>query len=151
MGHYCIIGGYSHCGYKGYILVMQTFLPYPDFKASAKVLDYRRLGKQRVEAFQILRALYIGGGWKNHPAVKMWRGYHEALIFYQNTMIEEWVERGYNNTMEITFCECIRYPPWVGDEAFHASHRSNLLRKDPQWYGQYEWKESPDMPYVWPV
>ena len=36
---------------------MQTFLPYPDFAASAAALDDRRLGKQRVEALQVLRAL----------------------------------------------------------------------------------------------
>lgn len=34
---------------------MQTFLCYPDFNKSAQVLDYRRLGKQRVEAWQILQ------------------------------------------------------------------------------------------------
>ena len=32
---------------------MQTFLPYADFQRSAQVLDYKRLGKQRVEALQI--------------------------------------------------------------------------------------------------
>lgn len=36
---------------------MQTFLPYADFSMSAKCLDYRRLGKQRVEAMQILNAI----------------------------------------------------------------------------------------------
>jgi len=36
---------------------MQTFLPYPDFKKSLQTLDYRRLGKQRVEAYQIIRIL----------------------------------------------------------------------------------------------
>jgi hypothetical protein len=29
---------------------VQTFLPYPDFAASAATLDSKRLGKQRVEA-----------------------------------------------------------------------------------------------------
>lgn len=33
---------------------MITFLPYPDFEKSAKVLDWRRLGKQRPETKQIL-------------------------------------------------------------------------------------------------
>jgi len=28
---------------------VQTFLPYPDFKKSAECLDFRRLGKQRVD------------------------------------------------------------------------------------------------------
>ena len=36
---------------------MQTFLPYPDFKKSASCLDYKRLGKQRVEGLQILNAI----------------------------------------------------------------------------------------------
>ena len=36
---------------------MQTFLPFADFAASAAVLDDRRLGKQRVETLQVLRAL----------------------------------------------------------------------------------------------
>src|SRR3546814_11842397 len=40
-------------------------------------------------------------------------------------------------------------PPWLGNAAFHASHRSNLLRKDPGFYGRYGWPEPPDLPYVW--
>lgn len=36
---------------------MQTFLPYKSFVKSAACLDMRRLGKQRVEAKQILMAL----------------------------------------------------------------------------------------------
>ena len=48
---------------------MQTFLPFPDFQQSAAVLDHVRLGKQRVEALQILRALVIPEyGWQSHPA-----------------------------------------------------------------------------------
>ena len=52
---------------------MQTFLPYDDFVKSAKVLDYRRLGKQRVEAMQLLKAISGQGGWRNHPAALMWK------------------------------------------------------------------------------
>ena len=44
---------------------MQTFLPYPDFKKSAKCLDYKRLGKQRCESWQIYLALTKENyGWK---------------------------------------------------------------------------------------
>ena len=80
---------------------MQTFLPYSDFVNISKVLDYKRLGKQRVEARQILNTILNGGGWSNHPAIKMWRGYENALILYSNIMIKEWILRGYRNTMEI--------------------------------------------------
>lgn len=141
---------------------MQTFLPDPSYATSASMLDYRRLGKQRVETKQILLALGKSkGGWVNHPATKMWRGHELELSTYGLAMCKEWVERGYNDTLGQYFLamrdayEADGHPnippPWLGDEVFHASHRSNLLRKDPVFYAQYGWSETPDLPYVWPV
>lgn len=130
---------------------MQTFLPYPDFKQSACCLDMKRLCKQRVEALQILNTLIDGGRWKNHPAVLMWAGYEEALASYMTACIDEWVRRGYNNNMIRANCGRVKLPSWFGSEAFHASHRSNLLRKNPEWYKQFGWTESNDLNYVWPV
>lgn len=130
---------------------MQTFLPYPDFVKSARCLDYKRLGKQRVEAYQILRTLLgESEGWINHPATKMWRGHESALAGYMNAMIEEWVRRGYNNTMGYRGTAGLILPRWFGDPDFHASHQSNLLRKDPAFYGQYGWPVPSTLPYVWP-
>jgi hypothetical protein len=131
---------------------MQTFLPYADFKRSAEVLDYKRLGKQRVEALQIhniVSGKRTTGGWVNHPAVKMWRGYPDALALYHNTMIDEWVSRGYNNTMSKIPAYNVENPTWLGDERVHSSHRSNLLRKDAEFYGTKGWQESSDMEYFW--
>lgn len=132
---------------------MQTFLPYSDFEKSAKVLDYRRLGKQRVEAFQILNVLENKTnkiGWKNHPAVKMWRGFEDALKQYQRIMILEWIRRGYKNNMKIPEeNKNFKIPFWINNEEFHASHRSNLKRKDSIYYAQFT--EPNDLPYIWPV
>lgn len=120
---------------------MQTFLPYPDFEKSAKVLDFKRLGKQRGEALTIIRAIEVGNGWSNHPATKMWVGYTRALKLYHNTIIREWIDRGYENNMDLyEVGDTFEFPPWLGDERLHRSHRSNLLRKDPEYYGQYGWK-----------
>ena len=134
---------------------MQTFLPHSDFKRSAEVLDYRRLGKQRVEAYQVLRTLLgISNGWKNHPCTKMWKGYEAALKQYGLDICAEWVKRGYKDTLteKIKQLETPPYehPPWITEELC-ISHRSNLLRKDPIFYGKYNWDVSPDLPYVWPV
>lgn len=136
---------------------MQTFLPYPSFVQSAEVLDRQRLGKQRVEAYQILNVLQgAESGWRNHPAVEMWRGYPAALALYHDTIVMEWVKRGYRNNMKLQFYSRYRplmmpkSPEWLGDPAFHLSHRSNLLRKAPDHYRQF-WPEDPDdLPYVWP-
>jgi len=139
---------------------MQTFLPYDDFTKSLSVLDNKRLGKQRVEASQILNALSgKTKGWVNHPATKMWRGYESALILYRNLSIIEWIRRGFNNTMPffsspgggLLFSpNAVIMPGWFGNKDFHASHRSNLLRKDPSYYGKFGWDESSDLPYIWP-
>lgn len=132
---------------------MQTFLPVADFKESAKILDYRRLGKQRVEARQILNALQgKSKGWVNHPATKMWKGYEPALEQYLREMILGWKSLGYKNTMTIPEKDSnIIYPPWFKDENFHAAHRSNLLRKKPEYYSKFGWKENANLPYIWPV
>ena len=140
---------------------MITFLPYPDFRESAKCLDYKRLGKQRLEARQILEHLINGNGpWWNHPAIKQWFGFERTLASYGIAICEEWIHRGYVDNqikllitlqMKIEPAKTILSPWWMGDERLHSSHRSNLLRKNPEWYGKFGWKESPDLPYFWPV
>lgn len=126
---------------------MQTFLPYPDFAASARCLDNRRLGKQRLECVQLANPT---SGWRHHPAAAMWRGYELALAAYRDAVVTEWLARGFRNSVPLTHAAPTALPPWLGNPAFHASHRSNLLRKDPAWYGRYGWTEGPDLPYVWP-
>ena len=134
---------------------MQTFLPYADFESTARVLDRQRLGKQRVECLQLLTAINVGGGWSNHPAANMWRGYEQSLIDYGVVICDEWIRRGYKDTCR-PLIRNFRYsfklsgpPHWLGDEAFHRSHRSNLTRKKPEHYSQF-WIEPPDLEYVWP-
>jgi hypothetical protein len=139
---------------------MQTFVPYSDFTASAKVLDRQRLGKQRVENLQILNALLDPTyGWQNHPAVTMWRGYEYGLLEYHRAICSEWVGRGYKDTCWEKFCDRFNQqivqglgtPPWLGNEAVHRSHRSNLLRKAPAHYAHVFEADLPDnLEYVWP-
>ena len=138
---------------------MQTFLPYKSFVKSAKVLDNKRLGKQRVECYQILKALSDPEyGWQNHPAVKMWRGREPALIQYGYQICREWISRGFKDTCEYKITLFARkypvsiktkMPDWLNRE-FVRSHRSNLIRKNQEYYGKI-WKNVPNnLPYVWP-
>ena len=130
---------------------MQTFLPICDFFESAIMLDHKRLGKQRVEAMQILKALDDPNNrWRNHPAVRMWKGYENALKIYYNIAVEEWKKRGYNNTMKFEYINGeVKYPHWLGREDFHDSHKSNLLRKNKEFYSQYKWKVIDSLEYIW--
>lgn len=140
---------------------MQTFLPYGKLD-STEHLDRQRLGKQRVETMQILKALNgesKNGGWVNHPATRMWRGYEPALATYGVLTCLNWIGRGYNDTclekiaayFDVFGPFAGELPPWFGDPAFHLAHRSNLIRKNPDFYRPL-WPDVPDdLPYVWPA
>ena len=124
---------------------MQTFLPYSDFEKSAKVLDNKRLGKQRVEVLQILNALLNNGGWRNHPATRMWEDNVGSLIEYGLAICREWKDRGYSDTcldkiadIAITHnIENNEKPIWLGEERLHRSHRIALLCKNYDHYSQH--------------
>ncbi|WP_144763317.1 MSMEG_6728 family protein [Curtobacterium sp. 9128] len=146
---------------------MQTFLPFADFRASAEVLDDKRLGKQRVETLQVMRALTLPDyGWQHHPVVAMWRGYRPALMAYQDATCAVWLERGHADTcLAKTLIDLERspedfaayergdypIPPWNADEAVHRSHRSKLVQKDREHYRPLFPDAPDDLDYVWPV
>ncbi|TQS46918.1 MSMEG_6728 family protein [Cryptosporangium phraense] len=144
---------------------MQTFLPVADFASSAALLDSPRLGKQRVETLQVLRALELPDyGWANHPVTTMWRGRTAGLVVYGLAMVREWRERGFADSTAPLIAEFAPdaagltqeeaaglLPSWVGDEDVHRSHRSNLIAKDPAFY-RPRFPDTPDdLPYVWPA
>jgi len=149
---------------------MQTFLPFENFYRTANILDSKRLNKQIVEVYQIFAANHYKGGWKNHPAVLMWKGYDIALFNYLYNLHQVYRLRGrkeyhqswlnfikmyfdiyHRDPFDDMLYTQYKFPEWLGDERFHSSHRSNLLRKDPEYYGQFEWTEGPDLPYFWPT
>lgn len=138
---------------------MQTFLVYPSFVESAQCLDNKRLAKQRVEVLTILRVL-AGEvkAWQHHPAVLQWKGHEGHLVGYGMVCCNEWRKRGYKDSCEDKiwelrqlFPDITSYPPWLGYPRFHDSHKSNLLRKNPEWYKQFNWNVPDNLPYYWPV
>ena len=141
---------------------MQTFLPFANYKKCAEVLDDKRLGKQIVEAYQILKALTIKDyGWKNHPAVKMWKGYRGSLFLYAFELYSEWRKRknkehkafinmrAFIAGLEIDESE-YKVPHWLGSSALHNSHRSNLVRKKAEHYGKLWPEVEKNLAYFWP-
>ena len=156
---------------------MQTFVPLPNFTESMRCLDKTRLGNQVWrEGLTLIR-----GGWPNHPASKMWRGHEYQLGVYLLAgcgVLTERSGKSYPQVVDKIVTEMKKFPDtglplWLGDEKFHASHRSNLLRKvleaeqkakdfptdrnianaiyQRQWYSQFNWSDPIDLPYVWPV
>lgn len=133
---------------------MQTFMPHKDFTKTAQALDSKRLNKQILECYQILKVLSNDdprAGWRNHPAVKMWRGSEKTLWSYTMAMIFEANTRGIKTDKNL---ENLRnlwasasgywgddYPEWYNDDVkmkrLTTSHKANLYRKDPEYYFEF--------------
>ena len=143
---------------------MQTFLPCSSYTHSARVLDDKRLGKQRVECYQIARTLAgETNGWARHPAVMMWKGWEGDLLLYSRVVCIEWKERGFQDTVslklrdlegkypELFYLESEDYPAWMIGTPFCSRHRAALLYKDFAHYSQFGWSEEPALDYWWPT
>ena len=134
---------------------MQTFLPYKDFDQSAQTLDNKRLNKQILEGYQILKV--IGNpdpkaAWRNHPAVKMWRGAEQMLYKYIFAMVDEANNRGIKTDKNVlnlvTLAEERRntwnpgYPAWFDNKVVMnrvlTTHKANLFIKDSGYYHEFE-------------
>jgi hypothetical protein len=135
---------------------MQTFMTASKFAVVAQSLDNRRLGKQRVEAFQILNSLTgKSNGWLSHPATRMWRGYEWQLANYGYEICGEWINRGFKDSLEERFWTFMNQnqnshkpkPWWARDPLLHLTHQSNLMRKEPTFY---HFQVPDNIPYIWP-
>lgn len=134
---------------------MMTFIIMADFILNAALLDDQRLGKQRVEAKQIVDI--IEGkkkAWSNHPIVLAWTPFLIGLKYYTNCIISEWINRGRVNNMELypDLPDMIPIPWWAQWDRLIQSHRAMLLRKDPFYYKNKFTCESEynQYGYIWP-
>jgi len=137
---------------------MQTFLPKQSYVESMACLDNVRLGNQVYREGKTL----LDGKWPNHPACKMWVGHEHSLAMYcyrgaqemrrryywKPEVVERWLD--YFQVRMDNLSDTGR-PSWMGREDIHASHRSNLLRKDALYYSKFGWDEPDNLPYVWPI
>lgn len=115
------------------------------------MLDSKRLNKQILEGYQILKVLNNPdprAGWRNHPAVKMWSGHENALFVYILAMVKEATRRGiktdknWDNLIKLRIATISNwgsgYPKWYqNSETLHriiTTHRANLYKKDPEYY-----------------
>jgi hypothetical protein len=151
---------------------MQTFLTSPSFAESARVLDNKRLGKQRVEGLQILQIIGRKQGWlenpnnfkgfRNHPAVKMWESDPLELVIYVQCICDEWTNRGYKDSVRNKITALVDFIPltkakridWLHNDEINKithSHQSNLIRKDASFYSPQFPNVPPNIPYYWPV
>jgi hypothetical protein len=127
--------------------MVNTFLVHSDYALSARFLDLRRLGKQRLEAHHMIQVL-LGEkkSWINHPATKAWSNHMISLKHYFNCIVREWIRRGCKNSYalydlgdESSLSDVA--PPWTKSPRIHYSMMAQLQLKDPTFYNVPSLKE----------
>lgn len=145
---------------------MQTLLPYANFSETATVLSDLHLAGQRSQVLAIMEALAgVERRWRHHPAVVMWTGCEFELARYGVTVCREYASRNHADDWERRILEFAEdalvhgvwlpgrndgTPWWLGNEGFHLSHRSNLVRESPEQYRKYWPDVSDSLEFVWP-
>lgn len=133
---------------------MQTFLPHPSKRESLDALDNKRLNKQILECYQILKVLSKqspSNAWRNHPAVLMWEGAENELWRYAMTAVKLADMRGIKTENNLANLKALAKtsvlswgdndPAWVKSptviKRVNTTHQANLYRKDPIYYAHY--------------
>lgn len=129
-------------------------MPSKDFSTTASMLDSKRLNKQILECYQILKVLSSTdpkAGWRNHPAVKMWRGYENALYSYTLAMVAEADKRGIKTDTNMHNLSTLKsavgsswgtgFPEWYQNseemKRITVTHMARLFVKDPIYYAPF--------------
>ncbi len=132
---------------------MMIWLPYPDFTKSVSCLNTQHLNRQRANCQVLSKSFISPNRWNHVPTFKAWKNYYEVFQYYHDVCVKEWVKRGFR-TIAVLYeapKPDKRDLPWfIGEEQYHASHRSNLLRLDPTYAGIEGWREPSNLPYLWP-
>jgi hypothetical protein len=143
-------------------------MPFASFVESLRCLDNKRILNQVVEAWQIWCCLknISHQKWRNRPMIEMWCGYEEALQLYIILALKETetriTKKGRNYSMptmrerliEYKFYllpDVVEYPPWMGVDRFHDSHKAALYRKNPIYYIDFKDESIISKRYYWPV
>ena len=133
---------------------MQTFLPHPAMRDSLDALDNKRLNKQILETYQILKVLSgqsPSNAWRNHPAVLMWEGAENELWRYGQIamtlaeMRDIKTDKNKQNFKDLAKIAVLSWgdnePAWrknpTSVKRVNTTHKANLYRKDPEYYAEY--------------
>lgn len=116
---------------------MAIYLPYRDFRRSAKCLSDAHLDEQRKTVRKLIQDIVV-----LHRDDEQWSGHVTQLLFVCEATLCERVRRGRDERGVVPWMldHGDPEPGWLGLEEFHAQERMKLLHLDPQHYGKMGWR-----------
>lgn len=148
------------------MMIYMTRMSYGKSAADLRDADLHSCMTRGHELFDVLTGATKSDSYsKNSPVKGMWRGYEYALGIYVMMSGMEWCYRRgfaghksfwpvFKGIQELKHYDkdfVYEVPPWFRDTDVLASHRSNLVRRDPLTY-EDTWHVCPqNWPYLWPI
>jgi hypothetical protein len=151
---------------------MQIYLPFTKIKLNVSILNELDLLHQRAVALTVAETITgQGKGWQWHPGVTMWLDNEPLLGHIALALDEEWARRSQTDERmtpagvrglskdyqlrinELGMAKLSAPPPmpwWWGVKRFHDGNQSELIRHEPNWYGQLFKKTPNDLCEWWP-
>lgn len=153
--------------------ILNTWLPYDNYAESADILTDRHIFMQLQDCTKLLYWLTEmplnrrtpSKAQLEHPCVIQWRGYVPSLYDYTLEIMMVAYERSSLTNKQEQISEMAENinildglvsnmkeetPSWLGNEDYHLSHKSNLIRLSRSAYESI-WPDVPDnLELIWP-
>jgi len=120
---------------------MTIYLPYPDYRRSAKCLTDDHLKEQRNFIREAIRTLIIPGRLsKALVNVAVWEGHMTSLLQLCEATLDERRRRKIDERGVTPWMLDHEDPPLMFDKAFHDGMKRVLLKANPLHYGRMGWR-----------
>lgn len=118
------------------------YMPYPDFRRSAKCLSDAHLREQRNSIREAIRTLTVPRSGPEHDWIGEWRGHVSQLLELCEATLQERRRRGADERgVTPWMLDHGDYPPdWLGNAYRHDQDKRRLLHLDPAHYGKMNWE-----------
>lgn len=118
------------------------YMPYQDYRRSAKCLSDAHLREQRVSCMRVINVLCASQKRDREPWMADWENHLDAVLYAIDATIEELRRRklqGPHGICPWMLRKNTPEPSWLGESAYHDEVKQNLLKADPAHYGKMGW------------
>jgi hypothetical protein len=117
------------------------YMPYPDYRRSAKCLTDDHLKEQRNSIREAIRIITVPRSGLMQAWIQEWEGHMTQLLYLCDATLEERRRRKIDERGVTPWMLNHEDPPpkWLGDVYYHDQSKRRLLHLNPGHYGRMGW------------
>jgi len=118
------------------------YMPYPDYRRSAKCLSDEHLKMQRMSCRRLIGVMFASQSFDDEAWMSEWTSHGDAVLHATDAVLHERRRRGIDErgVTPWMLMKGTVAPPWLGYADWHEDQKRTLLRLDPKHYARMMWK-----------